>query len=180
VNRCAFAGRFWRSSSIWREIGTRVAGRQRAADLQIHSIVHGIVSLDHLAIEFGAGGVVYGSETEGFEISRRLPRLHHRHRRSEVSVPSPLNTTRFCRRKCQQQYCRTRPVAVVDWIAGPARSCRGPAWQPTLAAQFAAGAKRGGGLRLSFSMNCARPSGRAAGIGTDITRFVKKSDRQFS
>jgi circadian clock protein KaiC len=58
-------------------------------DLQLHSLAHGVISLEHLAQEYGAERRrLRVLKMRGRAVPRRLPRLHDPHRRPG-GVPAP-------------------------------------------------------------------------------------------
>jgi len=156
----------------------KVGGR----DLQIHSIVHGIVSLDHLAVEFGAerrrlrvtklraskfrGG--YHDFTIATGGLRVFPRLVAAEHHSGFTAGSASSNIAALDRLLGGGLDRGTSTLVL----GPA-GCG----KSTLAAQFAAAGAKRGERTAAFIFDELRETflGRAAGIGSDITKFVKKN-----
>jgi circadian clock protein KaiC len=156
----------------------KVGGR----DLQIHSIVHGIVSLDHLAVEFGAerrrlrvtklraskfrGGYHdFTIVTGGLRVFPRLVAAEHH---SGFAAGSASSNIAALDRLLGGGLDRGTSTLVL----GPA-GCG----KSTLASQFAAAGAKRGERTAAFIFDELRETfiGRAAGIGTDITKFVKKN-----
>ena len=157
----------------------RVAGR----DLQIHSIVHGVVSLEHLALEYGAerrrlrvtklraskfrGGYHdFSILTGGLRVFPRLVAAEHPSGFAGGSASSNI--------KALDQLLGGRGLdrGTSTLLLGPAGSGKS-----TLAAQFAVAAAVRGERTAAFIFDELRETfiGRAAGIGSDIARFVKKN-----
>ena len=155
----------------------KVGGR----DLQIHSIVHGVVSLDHLAVEYGAerrrlrvtklraskfrGGYHdFTIVTGGLRVFPRLVAAEHR---SGFAAGSATSNIEALDRLLGGGLDRGTSTLML----GPA-GCG----KSTLAAQFAAAGAGRGERTSAFIFDELRETfiGRAAGVGTDMSKFVKK------
>jgi circadian clock protein KaiC len=151
-------------------------------DLQIHSIVHGVVSLEHLAVEYGAerrrlrvtklrGSRFRGGYhdfviiTGGLVVFPRLVAAEHRPDFAKESLSSG--------------------IPALDQLLGGGLDCGtstlvlGPAGcgKSTLAAQFAAAAAARGQRAAAFIFDELRDIfiSRAEGVGTPMEKYVKKS-----
>ena len=155
----------------------KVGGR----DLEIHSIVHGVVSLDHLAVEYGAerrrlrvtklraskfrGGYHdFTIVTGGLRVFPRLVAAEHR---SGFAAGSATSNIEALDRLLGGGLDRGTSTLMI----GPA-GCG----KSTLAAQFAAAGAGRGERTSAFIFDELRETfiGRAAGVGTDMNKFVKK------
>jgi circadian clock protein KaiC len=155
----------------------KVAGR----DLEIHSIVHGVISLDHLAVEYGAerrrlrvtklraskfrGGYHdFTIATGGLKVFPRLIAAEHHVGFAGGSVGS--NITALDRLLGGGLDRGTSTL-----ILGPAG-----AGKSTLSTQFAVAAAMRGERTSAFIFDELRETfiSRAAGVGTDINKYVKK------
>ena len=151
-------------------------------DLQIHSIVHGVVSLEHLAVEYGAerrrvrvtklraskfrGGYHdFNILTGGLKMFPRLIAAEHHSGFAGGSASSN--------------------IAALDRLLGggldrgTSTLMLGPAGsgKSTLATQFAAAGAARGERTAAFIFDELRETfmGRAAGVGIEMTKFVKKN-----
>jgi len=155
----------------------KVAGR----DLQIHSIVHGVVSLEHLALEYGAerrrlritklraskfrGGYHdFTIVTGGLVVFPRLIAAEHHPRFDGGSVSSNIGAL-------DRLLGGGLDRGTSTLVLGPAGSGKS-----TLATQFMAAAAARGEPSAAFIFDEWRETfiGRAAGVGTDMRKFVKK------
>jgi len=156
----------------------KVAGR----DLQIHSIAHGVVSLEHLAVEYGAerrrlrvtklrgshfrGGyhdfnIVKG----GLNVFPRLVAAEHRLGFAKESISSGI-------KQMDQLLGGGLDRGTSTLVLGPAGSGKS-----TLAAQIAAAAAARGERTATFIFDELRETfiDRAEGVGTRMKEFVRKS-----
>ncbi len=150
-------------------------------DLQIHSIVHGVVSLEHLAIEYGAerrrvritklraskfrGGYHdFTILTGGLKVFPRLVAAEHQSGVRGGSASSNLSAV-------DRLLGGGLDRGTSTLILGPAGSGKS-----TLATQFAVGAAGRGERTAAFIFDELRETfiGRAAGVGADMQKFVKR------
>ena len=150
-------------------------------DLQIHSIVHGVVSLEHLAIEYGAerrrvritklraskfrGGYHdFNILTGGLKVFPRLIAAEHHSGFQGGSASSNLSAV-------DRLLGGGLDRGTSTLILGPAGSGKS-----TLATQFAVAAAARGERTAAFIFDELRETfiGRAAGVGADIQKFVKR------
>jgi circadian clock protein KaiC len=150
-------------------------------DLQIHSIVHGVVSLEHLAVEYGAerrrlritklraskfrGGYHdFTIATGGLSVFPRLVAAEHHPGFVARSLSSSIPAL-------DQLLGGGLDRGTSTLVLGPA-GCG----KSTVAAQFAAAAAGRGESAAAFVFDELRETfiGRAAGIGIDMNKFVKK------
>ncbi|HEY0375859.1 MAG TPA: ATPase domain-containing protein [Pyrinomonadaceae bacterium] len=148
-------------------------------ELQVQSIAHGVVALEHLAVEYGAerrrlrvvklrgssfrGGYHdFNIETGGVVVFPRLVAAEHRQQFDKESVVSGV-------RELDALLGGGLDRGTSTLIIGPAGSGKS-----TLAAQFAASAAERGERTAVFIFDEIRETylARAAGIGTDIQGYV--------
>ncbi len=148
-------------------------------ELQVQSIAHGVVALEHLAVEYGAerrrlrvvklrgarfrGGYHdFNIETGGVVVFPRLVAAEHRQKFDKESVTSGV-------RELDALVGGGLDRGTSTLIIGPAGSGKS-----TLASQFAASAAERGERSAVFIFDEIRETyiGRAAGIGTDMQGYV--------
>ena len=151
-------------------------------DLQIHSIVHGVVSLEHLALEYGAerrririsklrgsrfrGGYHdFNILTGGLKVYPRLIAAEHHGNFPSGSISSGISAL-------DRLVGGGLDRGTSTLVLGPA--CSG---KSTLATQFLASAAARGQRAAAFIFDELRETfiARAEGVGTEMRRFVKKS-----
>ncbi len=151
-------------------------------DLQIHSIVHGVVSLEHLAVEYGAerrrarvtklraskfrGGYHdFTILTGGLKMFPRLIAAEHHSGFDGGSASSNIPAL-------DRLLGGGLDRGTSTLMLGPAGSGKS-----TLATQFAAAAAARGERTAAFIFDELRETfmGRAAGVGIEMTKFVKKN-----
>jgi circadian clock protein KaiC len=151
-------------------------------DLQIDSIVHGVISLEHLAVEYGAerrrllvtklrgshfrGGYHdFNIITGGLRVFPRLVAAEHHPDFETGAISSGIPAL-------DRLLGGGLDRGTSTLILGPAGSGKS-----TLATQYAAAAAARGERAAAFIFDELRETfiGRAAGIGTDIKKFLKKS-----
>jgi len=151
-------------------------------DLQIHSIVHGVVSLEHLAVEYGAerrrvritklrGSNFRGGYhdlnivTGGLNVFPRLVAAEHRDEYSKAVVSSGIKAL-------DQLLGGGLDRGTSTLVLGPAG-----AGKSTLAAQFAAAAATRGERTAAFIFDELRQTfiARAEGVGTPMQKHIDKS-----
>src|SRR6185437_1419328 len=152
------------------------------SDLQIHSIVHGVVSLEHLAVEYGAerrrlrvtklrgsrfrGGYHdFNIVTGGLIVFPRLVAAEHRLGFLKESVSSGIDAL-------DNLLGGGLDRGTSTLVLGPAGSGKS-----TIAAQFAAAAAGRGERAAAFIFDELRETfiARAEGVGTPIRKLVNKS-----
>jgi circadian clock protein KaiC len=150
-------------------------------DLQIHSIVHGVVSLDHLAVEYGAerrrlrvtklraskfrGGYHdFTIITGGLRVFPRLIAAEHHFGFDDGSVSSNIPAL-------DRLLGGGLDRGTSTLVLGPAGSGKS-----TLATQFIVAAAARGDRSAAFIFDELRETfvGRALGVGADMRRFVKR------
>jgi circadian clock protein KaiC len=150
-------------------------------DLQIHSIVHGVVSLEHLAVEYGAerrrlrvtklrgsrfrGGYHdFNIITGGLTVFPRLVAAEHRVNFSKASISSGISAL-------DRLLGGGLDRGTSTLVLGPAGSGKS-----TIAAQFAAATAARGGRTAAFIFDELRETfiARAEGVGTPMKKFVDK------
>lgn len=151
-------------------------------DLQIHSIVHGVVSLEHLAVEYGAerrrlritklrgsqfrGGYHdFNIITGGLRVFPRLVAAEHPRHFAKESISSGISAL-------DRLLGGGLDRGTSTLVLGPAGSGKS-----TLAAQFAAAAAARGEHTAAFIFDELLQTfiARAEGVGTPMKKFVKKS-----
>jgi circadian clock protein KaiC len=151
-------------------------------DLQIHSIVHGVVSLEHLAVEYGAerrrarvtklraskfrGGYHdFSILTGGIRMFPRLIAAEHRSGFDGGSASSNIPAL-------DKLLGGGLDRGTSTLMLGPAGSGKS-----TLSTQFAAAAAARGERTAAFIFDELRETfmGRAAGVGIEMAKFVKKN-----
>jgi circadian clock protein KaiC len=151
-------------------------------DLQIHSIVHGVVSLEHLAVEYGAerrrvrvtklrgssfrGGYHdFNIVTGGLHVFPRLVAAEHRVEYAKEVISSGI-------RALDRLLGSGLDRGTSTLILGPAGSGKS-----TLAAQFAAAAATRGEHTAAFIFDELRQTfiARAEGVSTPMQKYVDKS-----
>jgi len=151
-------------------------------DLQIHSIVHGVVSLEHLAVEYGAerrrlrvtklrgsrfrGGYHdFNIITGGLAVFPRLVAAEHRVNFPKASISSGISAL-------DRLLGGGLDRGTSTLVLGPAGSGKS-----TIAAQFAAATAARGGRTAAFIFDELRETfiARAEGVGTPMKKFVDKS-----
>ncbi len=156
-----------------------VANRQE--ERQVHSIAHGVVELEHLAIEYGAerrrlrvvklrgarfrGGYHdFNIETGGVRVFPRLVAAEHRQQFAKESVTSGAA-------ELDALVGGGLDRGTSTLIIGPAGSGKS-----TVAAQFAASSAERGEKASVFIFDEIRETyiARAEGIGTQMSRFLDK------
>ena len=152
------------------------------SDLQIHSIVHGVVSLEHLAVEYGAerrrlrvtklrgsrlrGGYHdFSIVTGGLIVFPRLVAAEHRMDFIKESISSGIGAL-------DNLLGGGLDRGTSTLVLGPAGSGKS-----TIAAQFIAAAAARGERAAAFIFDELRETfiARAEGVGTPMTRMVNKS-----
>ena len=150
-------------------------------DLQIHSIVHGVVALEHLAIEYGAerrrlrvtklrasmfrGGYHdFNILTGGLRVFPRLIAAEHRSDFESGSASSNI-------KPLDQLLGGGLDRGTSTLVLGPAGSGKS-----TLATQFVAAAAARGERSAVFVFDELRETfiARAEGVGTEVQKFIKK------
>jgi len=151
-----------------------------AQDLQVHSIVHGVISLEHLAVEYGAerrrlrvtklrgsrfrGGyhdfTIY---TGGVTVFPRLVAAEHHNDFKKESIPTGI-------KELDSLLGGGLDRGTATLILGPAGSGKS-----TLGAQFAAATAARGELTAAYVFDELKETfiARAAGVGTDIRSSIK-------
>jgi circadian clock protein KaiC len=148
-------------------------------DMQVHSLVHGVVSLEHLAVEYGAerrrlrvvklrgsrfrGGYHdFNIETGGVAVFPRLVAAEHRQRFVKESIGSGVA-------ELDALLGGGLDRGTSTLLIGPSGSGKS-----TLTAQFAAAAAGRGERAALFVFDEGRETylARAAGIGTDMRAHV--------
>ncbi len=151
-------------------------------DLQIHSIVHGVVSLEHLAVEYGAerrrlrvtklrgssfrGGYHdFNIVTGGLSVFPRLVAADHRLQYAKEITGSGISAL-------DRLLGGGLDRGTSTLVLGPAGSGKS-----TIAAQFAAAAAARGERAAAFIFDELRQTfiARAEGVGTPMKKFVNKS-----
>jgi circadian clock protein KaiC len=148
-------------------------------DLQVQSIAHGVLSLEHLAVEYGAerrrlrvvklrgsrfrGGYHdFNIETGGVQVFPRLVAAEHRQKFVKKSIKSGV-------RELDSLLGGGLDRGTSTLILGPAGSGKS-----TLSAQYAAAAAERGEHSAIFIFDETRETylARAAGIGIDMQRYL--------
>ena len=151
-------------------------------DLQIHSIVHGVVSLQHLAVEYGAerrrllvtklrgssfrGGYHdFNIITGGLIVFPRLVAAEHRLGFKKESISSGVS-------ELDKLLGGGLDRGTSTLVLGPAGSGKS-----TIAAQFAAAAAKRGERTAAFIFDELRETfiARAEGVGTPMQKLIDKS-----
>jgi circadian clock protein KaiC len=152
------------------------------SDLQIHSIVHGVVSLEHLAVEYGAerrrvrvtklrGSGFRGGYHDfnivpgGLSVFPRLVAAEHRVDYSKQIISSGIKAL-------DRLLGGGLDRGTSTLVLGPAGSGKS-----TLASQFAAAAAARGERTAAFIFDELRQTfiSRAEGVGTPMQKYVDKS-----
>jgi circadian clock protein KaiC len=151
-------------------------------DLQIHSIVHGVVSLEHLAVE-------YGAERRRARVTKlRASKFRGGYHDFTILTGGLKMFPRLIAAEHHSGFdggCASSNIPALDKLLGggldrgTSTLMLGPAGsgKSTLAAQFAAAAAARGERTSAFIFDELRETfmGRAAGVGLEMTKFVKKN-----
>ncbi len=148
-------------------------------DLQVHSIVHGVISLEHLAVEYGAerrrlritklrGSTFRGGyhdfviNTGGVAVFPRLVAAEHHVEYKRESITSGI-------KELDALLGGGLDRGTATLILGPAGSGKS-----TLGAQFAAATAARGELTAAFVFDELKETfiARAAGVGTDVRSSI--------
>ncbi|HEX3146211.1 MAG TPA: ATPase domain-containing protein [Pyrinomonadaceae bacterium] len=155
----------------------KVSGR----DLEIHSIVHGVVSLEHLAVE-------YGAERRRLRVTKlRASKFRGGYHDFTIATGGLRVFPRLVAAEHHPAFARghiSSNIAALDRLLGggldrgTSTLLLGPAGsgKSTLASQFASAAAARGERSAAFVFDELRETfiGRAAGVGTNMEKFVKK------
>jgi circadian clock protein KaiC len=155
----------------------KVSGR----DLEIHSIVHGVVSLEHLAVE-------YGAERRRLRVTKlRASKFRGGYHDFTIATGGLKVFPRLVAAEHHPAFARgqiSSNIAALDRLLGggldrgTSTLLLGPAGsgKSTLASQFASAAAARGERSAAFVFDELRETfiGRATGVGTHMEKFVKK------